>query len=203
MISRDIPYTDEMMAKNFRMDIGIIQRALEVFQKMGMVEIVDDIYMISNWLKYQSGYELERMKELHRLRQRKYRERQKQKLIESDVTNDTTSDTKSDDFCSICNMSYVDIYKEIINYLNDKTNNSYRHTTKKTQTLIHARTEEGFTIDDFKKVIDKKADEWMGSEWEKYLRPETLFGTKFEGYLNQTITKKNTGSQFDDFDIGE
>ena len=51
--------------------------------------------------------------------------------------------------------------------------------------MIHARCEEGFTVDDFKKVIDKKCAEWMGTDWEKYLRPETLFGTKFEGYLNQ------------------
>jgi hypothetical protein len=44
---------------------------------------------------------------------------------------------------------------------------------------------EKFTLEDFKTVIDKKAKSWMGTEWQKYLRPETLFGTKFEGYLNE------------------
>ena len=49
---------------------------------------------------------------------------------------------------------------------------------------------EGFTVDDFKKVIDNKSAEWgKDSKMSKYLRPETLFGTKFESYLNQTAVK--------------
>ena len=57
-------------------------------------------------------------------------------------------------------------------------------------------------IDDFKTVIDKKADDWIGTDMEKYLRPETLFGTKFESYLNQPEKKKQK-SQLDDIDVGE
>lgn len=50
---------------------------------------------------------------------------------------------------------------------------------------------EGFSVEDFKTVIDKKYNDWKGTEWEKYLRPETLFGAKFESYLNQKeITKQ-------------
>ena len=45
-------------------------------------------------------------------------------------------------------------------------------------------------MDDFIAVIDKKTAEWMGTKWEKFLRPETLFGPKFESYLNQNATKK-------------
>ena len=48
---------------------------------------------------------------------------------------------------------------------------------------------EGFNLDDFKRVIDIKVDDWRGTEFEKYLRPETLFGTKFENYLNQNMEK--------------
>ncbi|ELJ9241058.1 phage protein [Staphylococcus pseudintermedius] len=77
-------------------------------------------------------------------------------------------------------------YREVINYLNKQTGKQYKSTTKKNQTVIRARTDEGFTLDDFKKVIDNKVAEWKGTDMEKYLRPETLFGTKFEGYLNQT-----------------
>lgn len=76
-------------------------------------------------------------------------------------------------------------YQPIINYLNEKTGKHYKHTTNKTQTVIKARWNEGFTEDDFKKVIDNKVAEWKGTDMEKFLRPETLFGTKFEGYLNQ------------------
>ncbi|HEC2213249.1 TPA: conserved phage C-terminal domain-containing protein [Staphylococcus delphini] len=76
-------------------------------------------------------------------------------------------------------------YREVINYLNKQTGKQYKSTTKKNQTVIRARTDEAFTLDDFKKVIDNKVSEWKGTDMEKYLRPETLFGTKFEGYLNQ------------------
>lgn len=80
-------------------------------------------------------------------------------------------------------------YKEIIDYLNQKAKTSYRHTSKNTKKLIQSRLNEKFTVENFKIVIDKKVDEWQGTEQEKYLRPETLFSNKFEGYLNQKIIK--------------
>ncbi|MDU0476837.1 conserved phage C-terminal domain-containing protein [Staphylococcus chromogenes] len=76
-------------------------------------------------------------------------------------------------------------YRDVIDYLNQQTGKHYKSTTKKNQTVIRARSDEGFNLDDFKKVIDNKVAEWKGTDMEKYLRPETLFGTKFEGYLNQ------------------
>lgn len=81
-------------------------------------------------------------------------------------------------------------YKEITEYLNNRTGASYRHTTNKTKDLIKARFNEGFTLDDFKEVIDKKGSEWMNTDMQKYLRPETLFGTKFESYLNQQVNNQ-------------
>ncbi len=76
-------------------------------------------------------------------------------------------------------------YQPIIDYLNEKAATHYRAGSDKTKRLIKARYNEGFSLDDFKQVIDKKCKEWLGTDMEKYLRPETLFGTKFEGYLNQ------------------
>ena len=75
--------------------------------------------------------------------------------------------------------------KAVIDYLNQKCKTNYRATTDKTKKHISARMNEGFSLDDFKKVIDIKAAEWTGTDFEKYLRPDTLFGTKFESYLNQ------------------
>ncbi len=82
------------------------------------------------------------------------------------------------------------IYSQVIDYLNEKVHTKYKHTTKKNQELIKARLNEGFTLDNFKTVIDKKHKEWRGTEFEKYLRPYTLFGTKFESYLNQKTGSK-------------
>ena len=81
----------------------------------------------------------------------------------------------------------IDVYKEIIDYLNMRIGSNYKDSTKKTRDLIKARLNEKFTIDDFKIVIDKMCVEWMNSEMQKYLRPETLFGTKFESYLNREV----------------
>ena len=84
-------------------------------------------------------------------------------------------------------------YSEIVEYLNEKTNSQYRPTAKKTKNLIKARYNDGFVIDDFKKVIDVKVAEWLNdSNMNKYLRPETLFGTKFESYLNQKLVNNRT-----------
>ena len=79
------------------------------------------------------------------------------------------------------------IYKEIIDFLNEKTNSKYKYTTKSTQRLINARLNENFTVDDFKIVIAKKAREWgKDPVMHKYLRPETLFSAShFESYLNE------------------
>ncbi|MCD8832730.1 conserved phage C-terminal domain-containing protein [Staphylococcus arlettae] len=86
-------------------------------------------------------------------------------------------------------------YKSIIDFLNKKTGKHFRCTTQKTQSLIKARMREGFTEEQFKQVIDIKTNEWKGIEkFEKYLRPETLFGTKFESYLNQQSTNKESDS---------
>ena len=74
---------------------------------------------------------------------------------------------------------------EIIDYLNFKIGSNYKATTDKTKSHIKARLKEGFTLEDFKTVIDKKVMEWSETDMQKYLRPETLFGTKFESYLNQ------------------
>ena len=84
------------------------------------------------------------------------------------------------------------IYSLVIDYLNKKASTNYRATTKNTQGFINARVKEGYTVEDFKKVIDSKSREWLGTDFEKYLRPATLFGTKFENYLNEANKKTPT-----------
>lgn len=89
--------------------------------------------------------------------------------------------------------------KEIIDHLNQVLGTHYKYTTKKTRDSISARLNEDFTVDDFKAVIDKKHKEWSGTDMEKYLRPETLFGNKFEGYLNQKATNKKEDNENEEY----
>ena len=90
-------------------------------------------------------------------------------------------------------------YEEIVQYLNQKTNKNFKHTSKVTQRHIRARLAEGFTVSDFKQVIDNKCNDWLRDQkMKEYLRPETLFGTKFESYLNsKTTTIQQTGPYID------
>ena len=73
---------------------------------------------------------------------------------------------------------------QIVDLLNEKAGTKYRANTDATKRHINARLAEGYTVDDFQTVIDKKCAEWLGTDMEKFLRPETLFGSKFESYLN-------------------
>ena len=94
-------------------------------------------------------------------------------------------------------------YKYIVDFLNSEANTNYRHTTNKTQSLIRARMKEGFTLEDFKQVISNKCNDWKGTDFEKYLRPETLFGTKFESYLNSKTKNNNKEDIRKAFMIGD
>lgn len=104
---------------------------------------------------------------------------------EASTDNQTTKEEKKEE----------DIpFSEIIDYLNEKAGTRYRASTPKTQAHIRARWGEGYRIDDFKWVIDVKCDEWLNdTKMRKYLCPDTLFGTKFEKYLNQPMTKTKKG----------
>ena len=94
-------------------------------------------------------------------------------------------------------------YKAVIDCLNKSAGTQYRDKSKDTRKHIKARFDDGFTLADFENVIQKKCAEWMGTDMEKYLRPSTLFGSKFEAYLNQAAkpTKQDHAKgQYDDYE---
>ena len=75
----------------------------------------------------------------------------------------------------------------VVDYLNKKTGKNFRKTSVKTKSLVNARLNVGFDEEDFYRVIDIKSKQWLHTDMEKYLRPETLFSNKFEGYLNEVV----------------
>lgn len=87
------------------------------------------------------------------------------------------------------NKSLVGLpYQQIIEYLNNRCSTKFKHTSKKTRDLIIARFNEGWELADFEYVIDVKAEQWEDDEkYSNFLRPETLFSNKFEGYRNQKL----------------
>lgn len=87
--------------------------------------------------------------------------------------------------------------ENIVSLLNHYCQTFFKPETASTQKHINARIAEGHTVEDFKKVILFKKKEWFKTEQHQYLRPETLFGTKFESYLNGANTKtvSSTGTK--------
>ena len=103
--------------------------------------------------------------------------------FKSDTNNPSTKDPSIKNIKNT--VSFQKTAFEIIEYLNLKTEKNFKSTTKATTRLIKARLNEGFTVEDFKTVIDNMKSRWTGTKFQQYLAPTTLFGNKFETYLNQ------------------
>ena len=185
-----IPYSPQMISTLTRHSVGVVEKALKIFQDMGLIEVLDNgtIYML-NIQSYigKSSTEADR--------KRNYRNKidsEKAELghlsskcppeIEIELEKDIEIEKEKEYI-----VDFKNEINEIIAYLNQRNGSRYKASTSKTQSLIKARLKEGYTVKDFYTVIDKKCTDWKGTEYEKFLRPETLFGNKFEGYLNQKI----------------
>ena len=93
-------------------------------------------------------------------------------------------------------------YKKVIDYLNTQNNSRFQENNRKTQSLLRARQKEGYTLEDFQKVIDTKVREWRNHpQMSQYIRPETLFGNKFESYLHQKSVSQPLREE--DFDLSD
>lgn len=208
MLTENIPMNTEEMATIFNRDINTVRLALQTFQRYGMIELDGDAVRIKNWEIHQNIDGMERAKQLTRDRVRRHRERKKQAQLEApkeendanvsvtlrnaldidkelDIDIERDKDKEKKDI--VPDKSDTIPYQSILAYLNQQAQTSYRATSKATQQLIKARFNEGFTEQDFYKVIDNKVSTWLNNEFAKYLRPQTLFGTKFEGYLNERV----------------
>ena len=191
-----VPYNEQMLASLTGTNIDIVRSAMKMFQDLGMIRILEDGTIFMPEVPRLTGKESESAE-----RVRLFREREKQKALQcnNDVTkcNDNKEKEKEKQRTENREQQEEQLpYDEIISYLNEKTSSRYR-STDTTKKLIRARLEEGFTKEDFFTVIDNKVKTWKGTEWEKYLRPSTLFNaSKFQGYLNEKpVEKRHAGSK--------
>lgn len=208
----EIPYTElEDIATMIDRDEEELKLCMSFYIKEGMVSIIDDVYSLSNWSKYQNEEGLNKIKEQNRLRKQRQREREKELLPAEchaehrDMSRDTSRDVtlQNKNIERDIDKEKDNIYKYIVGYLNEKTGKAFKDVNQKTRSHINARLKEGYTVEDFKKVIDIKVAEWKGTQQDMYLRPETLFGTKFESYLNTkpTTIKPKTYQRADKTDL--
>lgn len=135
ILSEKFPYTLEMLAKVFRMDIGTVKRAMDIFCELGMIVIEENSYAIANWRKYQNEDGLEKIRESGRKRTQKFRERQKQTLLseKSNVTCNVTSDvTSSYSYISISDNLISTVEENNTEIIGEKViNGEYKKPTKK------------------------------------------------------------------------
>lgn len=215
-LSEKIPYTDEMLSAIFDRPLNTVRLALQTFEKFGMIEVTDDQYiLIENWEKHQNTQGLEKIREQNRLR--KQREREKKKLLQSPDNGEKSGESHvTDHVTGHVTVTDIDIdkdkdidkekdieekkdsppYQEIISYLNDAAGRQFKASSRKTKDLINARINDGFNLDDFKRVIDVKVSQWLDDpKMDKFLRPETLFSNKFESYLNEKIKGGGPGGK--------
>lgn len=180
-----VPYNEEMLSAITDTDIDVVRNAVKIFCELGLMKIFDDGTIFLPQVPEITGKESESAE-----RVRNYRNKLKEKKQLALQCNDDV--TKSNDNKEIEEEieNNKDIYNKIINYLNEKVGTNYRASNKNTQKHINARLKEGFSEEDFEKVIDNQYEKWKNTEWEQYLRPDTLFGTKFENYLNTPAKNK-------------
>lgn len=143
-------------------------------------------------LYYNERMEYESNKRSKFVESRANNRRKKEKTSEKDMNNISKTSEKDmeNENENINKNENINIIKEIINYLNLRIGSNYKYTTKATQKLINARLKDGYSLENFKVVIDKKVDEWLDTDMAQYLRPSTLFAGKFDEYLNQQGKKK-------------
>ena len=177
-----IPYDTKMLATITGHNIDVVDKALKLFKNLGFIDILDNgaIYMLD--VQTMIGKISD-----EGIRKKEYRERINELKIK-EIENGTLSQ-ESPTIISISN-SYSNIIKEIIDYLNLKTGKNFRANNKETIKHIKARINDKFTLEDMKKVVDIQCEKWLNTTMEDYLRPQTLFGTKFESYLNAKIITK-------------
>lgn len=189
----------EEIALDIDEDTDKVQLTISYLQSCGLLEVTDENEFFLPYVDKCTGSASDEEKRKQwRIRQQRHREKL---LLERDVTemshkSHVTLSLEKEIEKEKDKDKEIDKYiVEIVDYLNLVCHTNYSYKTKNTIKHINARLNEGFTVDDFKMVIDKKANEWLDTSMEQYLRPDTLFGTKFESYLNQNIVKGNKSTK--------
>ncbi|EEM20657.1 hypothetical protein bthur0001_41500 [Bacillus thuringiensis serovar tochigiensis BGSC 4Y1] len=170
-----------------------IQKELKTIKDLSLVKLVLDRTkndVLVKKISIMAGFD-DTYHDTSTIRGQKEKEKEKEK--EKDTT--TSSSDESDTKVSIP-------YQEILDYLNEKAIKNFNHKAESHRKLIRARWNEGYTVENFKTVIDNKVSQWLGkfdkegNSLDQYLRPSTLFSLKhFDNYLNETVSKPKSNQQ--------
>lgn len=207
--TKDIPYTDQMLANYFNRPLSTVQLALNIFQQFEMIEIIDDILFVSNWEEYQNIEGMEKIREQTRERVAKHRERKK---LECNVTsNVTVTQCNATDIDIDKDIDIKDISKDISSKKTECENivslfNSICVSLSKVQKLSDKRLKilktrlKTYSADDFRKVFEKaeasdflsgRNGAWVGCGFD-WLIIESNMIKVLEGNYDNKQKKSNT-----------
>lgn len=187
----EISMTIDSIANSIRianLSYSMVYKDIKEMEKKGYIKLIKKaskgtapIYKLIKIIEYQN-------------KNKEYQSKTKTKQFQC-IEGDEEYQNKTKEYQNFTNSKDKDkdnnIYSRIIDYLNEKASKGFKYTTKKTKSCIDARLKEGFTESDFLKVIDIKVKEWKDNkDMNLYLRPQTLFGPKFESYLQQDIQQE-------------
>ena len=212
-ITPERPYQLRELASYMGKSVKVMENILQVLKDYGEIEIESDgMIFVTSWSEEQNVDRLQMMKEKQRETQKKYRMRKKQAddkaLYNGDITRDITviksyaveeeeyeyekeyEKKEEYEYEDISKNFNEDDYVSVISYFNNKFNKDYNYKDKYLKNLIAKKLSEGYKVEDCIKVIDNKESSWKNTEYEKFLRPETLFGDKFNLYLNEGAAPK-------------
>ncbi len=182
------PYTTEEIAIETFQEVDFIEKALVIFEKADLIEKKGNSYYVPKALEYTNQTTVGAIKK------QQYRKRKADKEADNcltdteeeiDLEKEIRNKKKEKEKEYILEEDPDFRYNEIIFYLNRIIGSNYNENSKSIRQLMTKQINEGYTEQDFINVINKKYKEWRDTEYEKYLRPETLFGDKFESYVNQ------------------
>lgn len=225
-----IPYNAQMLATITRHHVGVIEKAIQIFQQLRLIEILDNgaIYMtnIQNFVgksstdadrKRAEYNKIKRVGEISTIETDKTPpeieiEIEKDIKLDIDINkeihselNNSAEQSSAHVFPNWLNQSSIDELKKVspknypiyipIQYLNQETGHAYKFIATHTK-FIQARYKDGYTLEDFKKVIDTKVAQWKNnSQMAQYLRPKTLFSpSNFDSYLNEVPKQSQPGN---------
>lgn len=188
--SEQIPYNEDMLATITNTNVDIVRNAINIFAQLGMMEILDDGTYFMAEVQKMIGSAADND---NANRQRRFREKQKELALPNryeSVTKNNESKSKSKSIelekeKDIKKRENREIAKKVLEYLNQKAGKNFKPVDSNIS-MINARLEEGYKYEDFVKVVDVKYSEWKYTDYEKYIRPNTLFcKSHFDNYLNQ------------------
>jgi len=173
----------KMLSKVLGFTEDEVKEAWNDWVKFGVCSILEDGTLINRKMFYDE----ERRKEISEIRREASLSKGKQKpskrirkpkqtpvLVYSVSVGDSVG------------VSENDFVRFVISDLNEKAKTNYQETTEPYRKAIKDRVGEGYNLENFKHVHTVKCNEWIGTDYEKHLNPDTLYrATNFPKYLNQ------------------